>query len=130
MVHIFESQNGFGCDLGWTFASPESGSNLDIHNEGRPTSSDSAGLMHYLEKFFPYLALCQPLQYGNLPPGGARICDQAIGLSLGSQQKPSGRKSTSTRPFLKPYHLQGYGDISSQCAANSRPPGSSPWGYK
>jgi hypothetical protein len=63
VAHVFESQNGFGHDLGRTSTSPESGSDIDIHNGGRPTSSDTTELTHYLKMFFPYLALCQPLRY-------------------------------------------------------------------
>jgi hypothetical protein len=52
VAYVFESQNGFGRNLGQTSGSPKPGSDLDIHNGGRSTSSDTAEMAHYLEKLF------------------------------------------------------------------------------
>ena len=49
-----------------------------------PTSLDTAELTHRLRSFFPYVALCQPLRYGQPLARGARVCDRALGLGLGS----------------------------------------------
>jgi hypothetical protein len=61
---IFKSQNGFGHDLGWTSASPEPGSDLDIHKRRTPDAIRQSRADTLLrEAFFPYLALYQPLRY-------------------------------------------------------------------
>jgi hypothetical protein len=71
MAHVFESQNGFGHDLGQTSASSESAPDIDIHNGGRPMSSDTAELTHYLKMFFHTWHCVNHYGMGNLSPGGS-----------------------------------------------------------
>jgi hypothetical protein len=127
VVHVSESKDGLGCDLGWTSASPKPGSDLDISDGGRPNVTSYNRADAPLKKLFPCLALFQPLRYRQPLASGARARDRALGFGLGSQQEPSRHKST-TKYKTKPPGIpsKGYEDISSKYAANSRPPGSSP----
>jgi hypothetical protein len=88
-----------------------------------PNVTSYGGADTPLRSFFPCLALCQPLLYGQPLIRGARVRDRALGL--GSQQEPSRHMSTTkynTIPSAIP--SIEYEDISSQCAVNSYPPGS------
>ena len=81
--------------LGKTFALPKLGSDLDNRNKGITTSLDIGNMVHFVSRLLPML---KPY-YNNYrvgdPSPGARAYDQPLGLTLGSQQEISKRKSTT-----------------------------------
>ena len=84
-AHVFESWNGLGRDLGRTSASPEPGSNLNIHN------GEASNITIHCRADVLLRGFCQT-QYcvnhygmGNPFVRGARVCDRALGPGLGSQ---------------------------------------------
>jgi hypothetical protein len=101
-------------------------SNLDIRNGKAPSVTIYCKADVLLRAFLPYSVLCQPLWHGKPLVRGAQVRDQALSPGLGSQQKSSGHKSTSTRPCYGPYHLQGHNNASSPYTANSSTPSSPP----
>jgi hypothetical protein len=68
--------------------------------EDAPTSSDTVELTHPLRSFFPCLALCHPLGYGQPLAKGLGYVTEPSASALNRKQA-----GTSQQQSTRPYHL-------------------------